>query len=144
MIKIERFGNELKITHKGFQFLLQDTKIQVWAYLQQYLDMTEEKNLDLVEALHFLFTLGSLELGKDYSVSNLTPTQLNMLEDLRQLGLVYQRKKKSSRFYPTRLATNLIHSHDTSDSEGYIVIETNYRVYAYTSMTIFNRNWLKI
>jgi len=33
--------NELEITNKGFQFLLQDVNTQVWAFLIQYLNMVD-------------------------------------------------------------------------------------------------------
>ena len=48
--------------------------------------------MDPVDILHFLFLLGSLELGQDYDMKSLTPTQKGMLEDLRDYGIVYQRK----------------------------------------------------
>ena len=48
--------------------------------------------MDPVDVLHFLFMLGSLELGQDYSTSMLTDTQDIMLEDLRDYGIVFQRK----------------------------------------------------
>ncbi|KAF9979764.1 RNA polymerase II transcription factor B 52 kDa subunit [Mortierella antarctica] len=144
-----------KITHKGFQFLLQDINTQVWAFLLQYLSMAESLNMDLVEVLTFFFQLGSLELGNDYSSETLTPTQTQMLEDLKAYGIVYQRKRGSRRFYPTRLATTLtsgtpvlLGSHPSAsrnatgsvrkseeeeeDDHGFIVMETNYRIYAYT------------
>ncbi|KAI4842145.1 TFIIH and nucleotide excision repair factor 3 complexes subunit, partial [Aureobasidium sp. EXF-8845] len=79
------------------------------------------------------------------------------LEDLSDFGVIYRRPSDTSRYYPTRLATTL-----TSDSpallntsmaaaalgvtptggnmvapqeteKGYIIVETNYRIYAYTS-----------
>lgn len=101
-----------------------------------------------VEVLSFLFMLGSLELGQDYSTASLTPTQLQMLEDLSDFGIIYRHSSDKSRFYPTRLATTL-----TSDagalpsaqvstsatnatnqaSKGYIILETNHRLYAYTN-----------
>ncbi|ETS59826.1 hypothetical protein PaG_06127 [Moesziomyces aphidis] len=132
----------LNITSRGFQFLLEDVNTQLWHLLLQYLDMAEERNMDLVEVLAFLFMLGSLELGRDYSTEELPETQLHMLEDFRDYGLVYQRKASSRRFYPTRLATTLTSSAaapllSTNGSEpeerGYIILETNYRLYAYTS-----------
>ena len=49
-------------------------------------------HMDAVDILHFLFLLGSLELGQDYDIKSLTPTQKGMLEDLRDYGIVYQRK----------------------------------------------------
>jgi transcription initiation factor TFIIH subunit 4 len=63
------------------------------------------------DVLAFLFMLGSLELGQDYSTSTLSATQLQMLDDLSAMGLVYRSSKDARTFYPTRLATTL-----TSDS----------------------------
>jgi Transcription factor Tfb2 len=66
--------------------------------------------MDLVEVLGFLFMLSTTELGKvsnqlllphcehsymcnqDYSVDNLSNTQKVTLEDLRDYGLLWQRK----------------------------------------------------
>jgi len=105
--------------------------------------------MDQVDVLSFLFTLGSLELGQDYSTENLTATQQQMLDDLTDFGIVYRSSPTSTRFYPTRLATTLTSEttaltntaspisnslHGSSDaSKGYIIVETNYRLYAYTS-----------
>ncbi|KAI8367654.1 RNA polymerase II transcription factor B subunit 2 [Radiomyces spectabilis] len=146
---------QLQITNKGFQFLLQDVNTQVWAFLLQYLDMAEMLQMDLVEVLNFLFQLGSLELGENYSVETLTQTQQQMLEDLRDYGIVYQRKRGSRRYYPTRLATTLTSGNaalatklpktssaveggkapatdEEEGDQGFVILETNYRVYAYT------------
>lgn len=49
-------------------------------------------NLDPIDVMNFLFQLGCLELGKDYSIDTLTPTQLLMMDDFKHLGLIYQRK----------------------------------------------------
>ncbi|KAK7208515.1 RNA polymerase II transcription factor B subunit 2 [Myxozyma melibiosi] len=137
----------MRITNAGFQFLLQDVKAQIWTLLLQYLNMSEDLQMDAVEVLHFLFMLGSLELGQDYSLSALSPTQKIMLDDLRDYGLVYQRKSSSRRFYPTRLATTLTSdapvvltasaSMDSAmaraDGEsGFVILETNFKVYAFT------------
>ncbi|CAO3595386.1 unnamed protein product [Absidia cylindrospora] len=155
--------SNLQITNKGFQFLLQDVNTQVWAFLLQYLDMAEVLQMDLVEVLNFLFQLGSSELGENYSVEPLTQTQQQMLEDLRDYGIVYQRKRGSRRYYPTRLATTLTSGNaavagsalknkqnkehgvalssaatvgkmdiEEEEEQGFVILETNYRVYAYT------------
>jgi len=64
-----------------------------------------------------------------------------MLEDLRDYGLIWQRKASSRRFSPTRLATTLTSSlpplptatgAGNAKDQGFIVLETNYRLYAYT------------
>jgi len=141
-------SRSMKITHSGFAFLLQDINAQIWTLLLQYLEHSTALQMDPVDVLHFLFMLGSLELGQDYSTSMLTDTQHIMLEDLRDYGIVFQRKAKSRRFYPTRLATSLtsgttallsnLNSSPTMNpsdqsSQGYIILETNYRLYAYTN-----------
>lgn len=102
--------------------------------------------MDEVDVLSFLFTLGSLELGLPYSKANLTPTQTQMLQDLGDFGIIHQSSPSSSHFYPTRLATTLtsdaggLRSSSLASSadtkSGFIVIETNYRVYAYTSSNL--------
>ncbi|KAF3934375.1 hypothetical protein ABW20_dc0100219 [Dactylellina cionopaga] len=147
LMEKSRSSSETVITQLGFSFLLQEVNAQVWTLLLLYLDMAEQLRMDPVDILHFLFLLGSLELGQDYDMKSLTPTQKGMLEDLRDYGIVYQRKSSSRRFYPTRLATALTSEMRTlrspaatiqnatsqSDENGFLIIETNYRMYAYTN-----------
>ncbi|KAI0749318.1 transcription factor Tfb2 [Daedaleopsis nitida] len=151
-------GATLQITSAGFQFLLHPPHEQLWELLLQYLQMAEERQMDLVEVLSFLLMLSTTELGKvgrrplnctlrsdeprDYSTEHLSATQKAMLEDLRDYGLIKQRTATSRRFSPTRLATTLTSSSpplptstgtgDGSQAQGFIVLETNYRLYAYT------------
>ncbi|XP_048514235.1 general transcription factor IIH subunit 4 isoform X2 [Athalia rosae] len=101
------------ITQAGFQFLLLDTASQ----------------------------LNFSTLGKDYSTEGMSEGLLTFLQHLREFGLVYQRKRKAGRFYPTRLALNIATGQNkplSSDleKEGYIIVETNYRVYAYTNSNL--------
>ena len=160
--------SKAEITQEGFAFILQEVNAQVWTVLIYYLDAAEEvnqmspswnislpmaalilfqMNMDSVDVLSFLFMLGSLELGQDYSKATLSPTQLQMLDDLSDFGIVYQHSTTSSRFYPTRLATTLTSDSGalrsasagfdnalrSPDGKGFIFIETNYRIYAYTT-----------
>ncbi|XP_067661083.1 general transcription factor IIH subunit 4-like [Haliotis asinina] len=124
------------ISPAGFQFLLLDTGSQVWYFMLQYLESVESRGMDLVECLSFLFQLSFSTLGKDYCTEGMSESQLKFLQHLREFGLVYQRKRKSQRYYPTRLAINIASGLTTfntdSHSSGYLVVETNYRVYAYT------------
>ncbi|XP_063225175.1 general transcription factor IIH subunit 4 isoform X2 [Bacillus rossius redtenbacheri] len=100
------------ITREGFQFLLLDTPSQVWYFILQYLDTVQARGLDLVECLAFLFQLSFSTMGK----------------------------RKAGRFYPTRLALNIVSGQNKPQSElnrdGYIVVETNFRVYAYTDSNL--------
>ena len=123
------------ITSAGFQFLLLDTSSQVWFFMVQYLNSKDKSTL--VQCLSFLFQTGFSVLGKDYSVKNLTEGQFAFLQLLREVGLAYQRKLTSKRYYPTRLAINLGtavtgSTNTLSQGQSYLVVETNYRVYAYT------------
>ncbi|KAF8246286.1 transcription factor Tfb2 [Wilcoxina mikolae CBS 423.85] len=156
MRRVER--GHPKITQSGFSFILQEGNAQIWVLLIQYLEMAEDLAMEKTDVLHFLLMLGSLGLGQAYSVATLTQTQKKMLRDLRDYGVVYQRKDNSDRFYPTRLATTLTsdvtglrtaaasfsnaitatatsaaQTQDPSEDRGFIIIETNYRVYAYSN-----------
>ncbi|KAG6817623.1 hypothetical protein H0H87_006251 [Tephrocybe sp. NHM501043] len=131
----------LQITSIGFQFLLHSPHDQLWALLLQYLDMAEQRQMDLVEVLSFLFMLSTMQLGREYSTEKLGVSQNAMLEDLRDYGLIWQRRPSSKCFSPTRLSTTLTSSSPplpttTGTSSGpqdrFIVLETNYRIYAYT------------
>ncbi|THG95724.1 hypothetical protein EW026_g5977 [Hermanssonia centrifuga] len=88
-------NSSLQITSTGFQFLLHSPHAQLWELLLQYLHMAEERQMDLVEVLSFLFMLSTMELGRDYSVEHLSPTQVAMLEDLRDYGIIWQRRSYS-------------------------------------------------
>ncbi|KAL8953929.1 MAG: hypothetical protein Q9222_000216 [Ikaeria aurantiellina] len=141
-------GRSVEITQDGFAFVLQEVNAQVWTILVLYLENAEQLGMDRVDVLSFLFMLGSLELGQAYSKANLTETQLQMLLDLRDFGIIYQDTPDSDHYYPTRLATTLSSDagalrsvsagfdsalSSSTDDKGFVVIETNYRLYAYTS-----------
>ncbi|KAL2162292.1 hypothetical protein VTH06DRAFT_7205 [Thermothelomyces fergusii] len=112
--------------------------------------------------LSFLFMLASLELGRAYDTDALSETRRNMLPALVDFGLIYIPREDTRQYFPTRLATTLTSSasslrsvssgfsaaaaHNPGDaaslgmtaeasaaSRGSVIIETNYRLYAYTS-----------
>lgn len=113
--------------------------------------------MDSVDMLSFLFMLASLELGRAYDTNALTEMRRNMLPDLVDFGLIYIDTSNAGQYFPTRLATTLTSgasalrsvssgfdaaisagadgttSSDSSQHKGFIILETNYRVYAYTS-----------
>jgi transcription initiation factor TFIIH subunit 4 len=57
-------GSALQITSAGFQFLLHSPHAQLWDLLLEYLHMAEERRMDVVEVLSFLFMLSTMELGR--------------------------------------------------------------------------------
>jgi transcription initiation factor TFIIH subunit 4 len=136
------------ITQAGFSFLLQEVNAQVWTLLLLWIENAEHMGFDSVEVLSFLFMLGSLELGRAYSTSTLSDAQHQMLKYLVDFGLVYVPPSATTEFFPTRLATTLTSDASalrsvsagfnaamsgSNSSKGFIIIETNYRVYAYTN-----------
>ncbi|MBN3321746.1 TF2H4 factor, partial [Atractosteus spatula] len=133
-------GDAPCITSAGFQFLLLDTASQLWYFTLQYLKTAQARSMDLVEILSFLFQLSFSTLGRDYSVEGMSDSLLTFLQHLREFGLVFQRKRKSRRYYPTRLAITLASGVTATavdaHSSGFIVVETNYRVYAYTGQPV--------
>jgi transcription initiation factor TFIIH subunit 4 len=142
---------KMSITSAGFQFLLEDVSAQLWLLLHTYLitlsDTTssntqESTSADIVEHMTFLFTLSSATLGQDYDIASLTPAQKEMLVFFRDLGLIYQKTENSASFNPTRLVTTLTNSsqlplqgsnQNSEEERGFVILETNYKVYAYTS-----------
>ncbi|ORX68843.1 RNA polymerase II transcription factor B subunit 2 [Linderina pennispora] len=140
---MERREGDMRITNSGFQFLLQDVSSQVWTVLLQYLRLAEDQNMDVVEVLNFLFQLVGLQLGIAYRTDRFSQSQRKMLSELKDFGLMYQ---QGDVFYPTQLVTSLtsaMNAEHTSNNgqvsttemsaDGYVILETNCRVYAYTS-----------
>lgn len=138
LLRLHAEDRTTSITSAGFQFLLMDTVSQVWYFMLEYLENSDQRKVDLIECLSFLFQISFSTYGKDYSIEGMTEKQFIFMQHLREVGLVFQRKRKSRRFYPTKLAINLGAAMtgeldvDTSQ-QGFIVVETNYRVYAYTN-----------
>ncbi|CAL8106972.1 unnamed protein product [Orchesella dallaii] len=131
-------NNAPSITNEGFQFLLLDTASQVWYFIVKYLETVEQRGLSTAECLAFLFSLSFATLGRDYGTEGFEDNMQQFMQHLREFGLIYQRTRKAGRFYPTRLALNLASRNNkiSLDTEkhktGFIVVETNYRLYAYT------------
>eukprot|EP00112_Aurelia_sp_Birch-Aquarium-sp1_P019487 Seg4826.2 transcript_id=Seg4826.2/GoldUCD/mRNA.D3Y31 product="General transcription factor IIH subunit 4" protein_id=Seg4826.2/GoldUCD/D3Y31 len=141
LLRLQPEDRTTSITSAGFQFLLMDTVSQVWYFMLQYLEATDQHKADIVEYLSFLFQISFSTYGKDYSVEGLSQKQFNFLQHLREIGLVFQRKRKSRRYYPTKLAINLgsAVTGETSlevSQHRFVVVETNYRVYAYTDSAL--------
>ncbi|KAL2187165.1 transcription factor Tfb2 [Thermothelomyces heterothallicus CBS 203.75] len=117
---------------------------------------------DSIDMLSFLFMLASLELGRAYDTDALSETRRNMLPALVDFGLIYIPREDTRQYFPTRLATTLTSSasslrsvssgfsaaaannpgdasslgttpETSAASKGSVIIETNYRLYAYTS-----------
>jgi len=126
----------LVITTKGFQFLLLDKPSQVWYFVLEYLRWAQSQEMELVDMLRFVFEISFTPAGKDLPVEGRSGDVLKCLFLFREVGLLLLRKRSSARFYPTQLATNVVNGASQggtiSSRNGFIIIETNFRIYAYT------------
>lgn len=124
------------ITSDGFQFLLMDTKSQIWLFVLKLLELIDSKSSNMIECLTFLLQLNFSTHGRDYSTAGFSDTIANFSQTLREIGLIYQRSRKDGRFYPTRLVIDLASGlRDVKTDvhrKGFIILESNYRLYAYT------------
>lgn len=112
----------LVITQKGYDFMLQDNAQQVWHFVVQYLQSIEshEKATALKkEALLVLICLSFARFGECYSAASLSKDGRTIMKDLALFGLLYVKKVgKTSIFYPTRIAMQLVGSEGSSASSG--------------------------
>nr|CDS33418.1 general transcription factor IIH polypeptide 4 [Hymenolepis microstoma] len=166
-------GDSIGISQAGFQFLLMDRPTQIMRFILHYFDYLKTQGINIMEAIHFVFQLSFLTVGKSYPIEQLTDTERAMLLIMRELGLAYQRKRAAPRFYVTKLAlsfalgskasSTVLHSVGEAEPDslfsttrlptgislrsstdgggdagdiGYIVVETNFRVYAYTDSVL--------
>ncbi|PWZ37555.1 hypothetical protein Zm00014a_043221 [Zea mays] len=103
-----RDGEASKLTENGFQFLLMETNAQLWYIMREYISSAEERGVDPTELISFLLELSFHKLGAAYSLNTLTDVQRIAIRDLAELGLVKQQ-------------------------QGFVVVETNFRMYAYST-----------
>jgi Transcription factor Tfb2/Transcription factor Tfb2 (p52) C-terminal domain len=158
----------LIITETGYDFMLQDNARQVWRFVELYLRSVEEhaENGDdvLKEALILLICLSISQVGCAYvaSSSTLSRHARVMIKELSLFGLIYVCKVgKTTIFYPTQVATQLIGSSSgsvssssatsvwslsskaleaalcdpspTESSHLAIIVQTNFQICAYTT-----------
>ncbi|KAL3319228.1 General transcription factor IIH subunit 4 [Cichlidogyrus casuarinus] len=149
------------ITERGFKFLLTNLENQILQFILFYFDFLRAKSINIIPALHFIFQLSFLSIDKSYPTDALDEIQQEILQHLREFGLTYQRKRTAPRFYITPLVLSIGLGHDsgtipsldlnlgempepgavtnsvpvlpTSGDKGFIVVETNFRLYAYTN-----------
>jgi transcription initiation factor TFIIH subunit 4 len=131
-------SDSLKISNQGFQFLLQAKPAQLWTLLLAHLELlpsdTHRRHL-----LSLLFRIGALPVGSKLTRSTIADEHADVgveaIEILDGLGLV-QWDASVDAVFVGPLAASLIGAADAAAEEGFIVLETNYRLYAYTSSPI--------
>lgn len=118
---------------KNFEFLLMDANAQLWYVIGEYITIFQsEHGVDAAgDLISFLVELGFRVTGEAYTFNTLSDIQQNILKDIAGFGLV---KLQQSWFIPTELATNILSMHTSSrKEEGFVLVETNFRIYAYST-----------
>ena len=137
-------------TPAGSKYLLEDVYTQIWTLLVEYISVVEEANMDMADVIRFLFVLTFQEVGRPYRLDALTQLEQEIAAEFNHLGLIYLPELDdknlasstlgSSRpsllgqyYFPTKLATHLMAGMvELDDAQRYIVVETNFGLYAYT------------
>ena len=120
-----------RVTNSGFQFLLRDISNQIWILLIHFL-----KNLPVGQLEGHLTFIGEQVLFGQAG-TKITRMPSIDVELYEQFGLLM---RLDDQWTATRLFTSLSggknaldFSQTGAESRGFLVVETNYRVYAYTS-----------
>lgn len=158
MVASARLLSGGSVTAAGFKFLLMDTYHQLWVLLKDYIDAAERKSgEELSSLISFLLQLGFRQIGVPWTLDSVTPMQRTIAGHMCQLGLLMplqQRRVGAGAdliVCPTRMAAALSGATASAGpaagpgaraqqqqqlSQGFIVVETNYRVYAYTDSAL--------
>jgi len=133
---ITKERNEIRISTEGFQFLMADVSEQIITLLVHYL-MTIDETV-FTKVLRLIFCLSFSSPGQFYSLNGFDATEKVHLKALGELGLLYLTKvSNTAGFVPTKLALAISYTGETplmlTKEDGFLIIETNYKVYAYTN-----------
>lgn len=145
----------LCITSSGFQFLLKDSFSQLWILLRSIVN-TKFRGEEL-DAWELIFKLSFACPGREYREPNISEGQRELISELHELGIVMHGENDT--FRPTTAGVRLFSSASriqsgaasTSDASSMvkiageieIFVETNFRVYAYTTSN-FQTNLLAL
>ena len=149
---------EPEISSVGFQFLLLSRAEQIWTYLINYWRFLSSKEEDIFPVLEFFLQLSLCIQPNESQIrplvfeQNFSENIQAFLLTLREIGLIFIRKRKDGWFLLTPLMTQIaqeavnsmenqcqINSSATNKASrggGFLIVETNYRVFAYTSSTL--------
>ncbi|KAI7840143.1 hypothetical protein COHA_005926 [Chlorella ohadii] len=139
------------ISQSGFQFLLADLYSQLWSVVRQYLADLEAAaggagtagaaGADLAVAVNFLLRLG-LQGGQPMCYGRLAESEQIIAAHMSHLGLLMPLPAGGQVWlHPTRMAAVLAGGGRAgeaaaADEDGFVIVESNFRVYAYTTSAV--------
>ncbi|WUR03841.1 general transcription and DNA repair factor IIH subunit TFB2 [Vairimorpha necatrix] len=138
LIQSKLINDHKDITNNGFEFLLKPKYEQYW-----YLVISALKyycNDEKKQIKNFMSLMELSNLSSEFVYKFINQVDKNFYTFLNELGIIYsisEKFLKQDKFVLENLFVikhNLFVKHDTEKSR-YILIETNFKVYAYTSST---------
>jgi len=142
---VRREGTLLDGYDRRFAFLMQPPAAQMWQVVRGYVSMVAGPDgLDAGALVTLLLHISFLEPGMPRLLSGFSPAEQQAIAHLCQLGLLLPLQTgRGPGFCATHLAavlggsdTGLGYGYGGAGVSGWIVMETNFRVYAYTSSRI--------
>uniref|UniRef100_A0A383W7J1 RNA polymerase II transcription factor B subunit 2 n=1 Tax=Tetradesmus obliquus TaxID=3088 RepID=A0A383W7J1_TETOB len=151
-------GRRHELTAAGFRFLLKGSHEQVWLLLREYIKSAEATSgKELASTLSFLLQLSFRRVWQPYAMGELSAQEQDIAAHMAQLGLVHTFSQDGTAYFcVTPLAASLCGGSSSSstaaaaaaaagstaasvDNAAYIIVETNFRVYAHTSCPLQRR-----
>lgn len=138
LVKASGKDGTRSITEKGFQFLLQRQSEQLWLLLQCCLMELAGKDEQVVAMLSLLLESSCLAPGAGGVLEQRKNEERKLLRLLSVLGLVMMETKNETLYIFTPMTALLCSGQPDkrqgSGGQGHrIVVETNFRLYAYTT-----------
>ncbi|EPR77921.1 Transcription factor Tfb2 [Spraguea lophii 42_110] len=129
ILKYKKIIEHGKVTQKGFEFLLKSKREQTWEIILSSIDFINELNKGAkIDLLIMLFEMGNCG-GKFYRVKAISAAQKDLLKYLDEIGLV-KIEQNGIRIYNEM---KWLFSNTKEQKEEYLIIETNFKIYAYCS-----------
>ncbi|KAH0787348.1 RNA polymerase II transcription factor B subunit 2 [Histomonas meleagridis] len=126
---INRTDNQL--TKEGHQFLLADRRSQIWRIMRSYLQrFLTDSTSTLISTVRFVLKIGSLQFTRGYPISELNEAQKQLYEPFSNLGLLMV---DNGYYYPTKIALQFFGKDQYVSTDGWLLIDTNFKVTAYTT-----------
>mmetsp|Transcript_4470 Transcript_4470/g.6660 ORF Transcript_4470/g.6660 Transcript_4470/m.6660 type:complete len:273 (+) Transcript_4470:418-1236(+) len=143
--------NKFNLTSQGFNYVLLDTPSQVHELLRKFIEFIEGKFPDkTVELLQLVFNLSLAKYHQAYMAKTSPEVYKILREQFEQMGLI--EFFEQDKFCITKLMQSFLLTQTGGDevmpetSEGaaeekpdekFVIVETNYRVFAYTENKLF-------
>ncbi|OAF68225.1 RNA polymerase II transcription factor B subunit [Intoshia linei] len=133
------------MTKNGFYFLLLDQWKQLWYFFYHYFIILKNANQDIYEILEILYCISDLDTSMLYTLHLSSETQLEFIQILREIGIIYIKSRKQGCFQITPLAklcrskytdNEIDEKCNVDNSHGFIVVQSNFRLVAYTDFEL--------